>query len=198
MISEIRTRRGRWIRRAWLAALLVAGLVTPLLSAPATRPRPPRPPGDDGDVRETLQVLMIVSMKKALGLTQDQEMAVIPRIQQVFEGREAYTRQRRHALEMLQSKLMEESIPEREYREAVIRLDDLERAHDDLELRLRGEIDQSLNPRQRAQMRIFVPRFRQQMQMRIDEARRLQARPMDRTRQAPAVEGDWDTGDEEF
>jgi len=196
MRSAILNGRARRIRPAWLGALLLMTMTAPLLSAPARRP--PRPPQDEGDVRETLQVLMIVSMKKALSLTRDQEMAVIPRIQQVFEEREQYARQRQDALEMLQAKLMGESIPEREYREAVMHLDNLELAHRELEIRLREEVDQSLNPRQRAQMRVFVPRFHRQMQMRIDEARRLQPRQMDRPRPAPQAERDWDRDDEEF
>ncbi|MCI0568379.1 MAG: hypothetical protein L0Z52_09355 [Acidobacteria bacterium] len=150
-------------------------------------------------MRESLQNLMIASMKKALELTRDQQVEVIPQVEQVFEERERYARQRREALHLLQAKLLEESVPEKDYRDQVIRLDDLERAHHDRELRLRAEIDRSLNPRQRAQLRVFVPRFRREMQMRIDEARTAQPRRNAPPRPAPPPNPqEWDTDDEEF
>jgi Spy/CpxP family protein refolding chaperone len=184
-------------RFAAAAALFLATALPTLGAAP--NPPTPRPPGDANEVRESLQNLMIASMNKALALTRDQQAQVIPRVEQVFEERERYARQRREALHMLQKKLLEESVPERDYRDGVTRLDDLERAHRDLEVRLRSEIDRSLNPRQRAQMRVFVPRFRREMQMRVDEARSVHSRPMGAPRPAiPPTLQEWESDDEEF
>lgn len=178
--------------------LLIAGMASPLLSGSIDSPQPP-PPRDPGEVRETIQILMISSMKKALELTRDQEKEVVPRVEQVFEEREKYAMQRREALQVLQARLAADSVPEKDYREGVSRLDDLERAHRDLELRLKLEIDRSLNARQRAQLRVFVPRFRKQMQMRIDEARRLRAQfPVAPTPALPPRAEDDDQDDEEF
>ena len=164
-------------------------------------PDPPTPPPSPStaeleEARESLQNLMIVSMKKALALTKDQEMEVVPRVEQVFVERERYARQRREALRTIQVKLLKESVPDKDYKDSVAHLDDLERSHRDLEQRLRAEIDRSLNPRQRAQLRVFVPRFRRDMQMRIDEARTAQPRP--RMALPPPVPDDWDGEDEEF
>jgi predicted nucleic acid-binding Zn-ribbon protein len=149
-------------------------------------------------MRETLQVLMVASMKRALQLTGEQEREVVPKVQRVFDERERYARVRRDAMRDLQQKLAEESLPEKAYLDVVSHLDDLEKAHRELELHLRAEIDRSLNARQQAQMRVFVPRFRRQLQLRIEEARR--ARP--KAPPPPAVpwvpEDSGDADDEEF
>jgi hypothetical protein len=83
----------------------------------------------------------------------------------------------------------------------VVRLDQLEHQHRELETRLRGEIDRSLSARQQAELRLFVPRFRRQMQVRIDQARRLQEqkyrRPATITPPLPD-EDDSPDDDEEF
>jgi Spy/CpxP family protein refolding chaperone len=175
-------------------------MLTPVIAAPDSAPPPtPPPPADATEARESLQNLMIASMRKALSLSRDQQVEVIPRVEQVFEERERYARQRREALHVMQTKLLEESVPEKDFRDQVTRLDDLERSHRDLELRLRAEIDRSLNPRQRAQLRIFVPRFRREMQMRIDEARSAHPRRMEVPRPAaPPDPQEWDADDEEF
>lgn len=160
-----------------LSTLLILELGVPFLSAapgPAPRPSPPARVGDE--VKETLQVLMIVSMKKALDLTRDQEMQVVPKVQQIFEERERFAREHQDALRRMQIRLMEEAIPAQEFRRVVVQLDQMERDYRDKEFRLRTDIDRSLSARQQAQLRIFVPRFRRQMQVQIDEARRLQER----------------------
>ena len=187
--------------------VLTAGLLwivwgqAPVQAQPAPNPPPtPSPSATDvQEARESLQDLMIVSMKKVLELSRDQEMQVIPRVEQVFEEREKYARQRRDALRTIQVKLLKESVPDKDYRESVAHLDDLERSHRELEMRLKVEIDRSLNPRQRAQLRVFVPRFRRDMQMRTDAAKSA-AHP--RPRMAPALPPpmpvDWDAEDEEF
>jgi hypothetical protein len=186
-----------WFRIAGLPLLLVA-MAAPLVAGTTATPQP-SPPADAGTMREAIQVLMISSMKKALELTRDQEQEVVPRVEQVFEEREKYAMQRRQALQVLQARLAEESVAEKDFRDGVAHLDDLERLHRDLELRLRSEIDRSLNARQRAQLRLFVPRFRKQMQMRIDEARRQRSRGLNLP-QAPPPPGieDYDQDDEEF
>jgi len=195
---NLRTAEASPPHRPWRAMLLLATVLTPLIAAP-NPPPPAGPPGEASEVRESLQNLMIASMKKALDLTRDQQVEVIPRVEQVFEERERYARQRREALRMLQAKLLEEAVPEKDYRDQVSRLDDLERTHRDLELRLRADIDRSLNPRQRAQLRVFVPRFRREMQMRIDEARSAHPRRIEPPRPAaPPSPEEWDSDDEEF
>ena len=185
--------RPRWVM------LLLATVLTPIMAAPNQTPPPAPPSGEVNEVRESLQNLMIASMRKALDLTRDQQVEVIPRVEQVFEERERYARQRREALRMLQAKLLEEAVSEKDFRDQVSRLDELERSHRDLELRLRADIDRSLNPRQRAQLRVFVPRFRMEMQMRIDEARSAHPRRMEPPRPAaPPSPEEWDSDDEEF
>ena len=192
--SRKRTMRRRGIA---LAGLILTLATPPLLAGPG--PRPPRGPQDAEDARETIQVLMIVSMKKALGLSREQESEVLPKVERVLEERARYARIRRDTLKDLQLKLAAESVPEKEYRAVVVRLDGLERDHRDLEIRLREEIDKGLSARQQAQMRVFVPRFRKQMQMTIDEARRLHSLSMAPPAAArPQAVEDSDLGDEEF
>jgi len=143
------------------------------VAASGQTPRPVPPPAERDDLGETIQVLMIVSMKRALELTREQEMEVIPKIQRILQEREQFARQRQDALRRMEVKLMEKSVPQQEFRNVVLHLDRIERQHGELELRLRGEIDRSLNPRQQAELRLFVPQFRREMQSQIDEARRL-------------------------
>jgi len=158
-----------------LSFLLALQLAAPLVA----QDRGPRHrPGARGgeDVQETIQVLMIVSMKRALELTPEQEMKVVPRVREMLGERERFAQGRRDALRRLQIKVLEESAADGEFREAVGHLEQIEEAHHALEGRLREEIDRSLSPRQQAQLRLFVPRFRRQMQLRIEQARRLQER----------------------
>jgi len=149
-------------------------------------------------VGETIQVLMILSMKKALELTREQEMEVIPKIQRIFEEKERFTRQHRDALRRVEVKLTEESVPEQEFRDVVLRLDQLEKQHRELEARLRSEIDRSLSTRQQAGLRLFVPQFRRQMEIQIDEARRLnERRQRGSVPPMPAIPEDGDYFDDE-
>ena len=182
-----------------LAGLLAAGAAS-AFAAPTQAPRAQHDSQEVADMRETLQVLMVSSMKRALQLTREQEREVVPKVQRVFDERERYARVRRDAMRDLQQKLVEESLPEKAYLDVVSRLDDLEKVHRELELHLRAEIDRSLNARQQAQMRVFVPRFRRQLQLRIEEARRARS-----PREAPipppvpwVPEDSGDTDDEEF
>jgi hypothetical protein len=175
-----------------LAPLLALMLSAGSLAAPPPAPRPLPPAGEGDDVQETLRVLMIVSMKRALSLTPEQELAVVPKIQEILSERERFTREHQAAMRRVQIKLAEDSVPEQEYRSAVSRLDELERQHRDLEVRLRSEVDRSLSARQQAELRVFVPRFRRQMQIQIDQARRLQERSYRGQSPAPHVNLDAD------
>jgi len=168
-------RKHRALRRPalFLAPLLVLAMAAPAAAAPGSPPGPAPSPEVRDDLGETIQVLMIVSMKRALELTREQEMEVIPKLQRMLEERERFARRQEDALRRMEVKLMEESVPEQEFRSVVLRLDQIERQHRDLEVRLRGEIDRSLSPRQQAELRLFVPQFRRQMQSQIDAVRRL-------------------------
>jgi Spy/CpxP family protein refolding chaperone len=185
-------------RRVFILAMLGLVTVAPLLGAPAPPPRSATPPAEGDELRGTLQVLMIVSMKKALELSPEQEMQVVPKVRQIFDERESFARQRRNVMHRMQVKLGEDSVPEQEFRSGVVHLEEIERQHREMESRLRNEIDRSLSPRQQAELRLFVPRFRQQMQMHIDEARRLHERRQP-SPAPPALLEDLDASeDEEF
>ena len=173
MKSLRRTHRALRRPALFLAPLLVLALVAPTAAAQGPPPGPPPAPEVRDDLGETIQVLMIVSMKRALELTREQEMELIPKLQRMLEERERFARQQQDALRRMEVKLMEESVPEQEFRNVVLRLDQIEKQHRDLELRLRSEIDRSLSARQQAELRLFVPQFRRQMQNQIDAVRRL-------------------------
>jgi Spy/CpxP family protein refolding chaperone len=168
-------RKHRALRRTalFLAPLLLLAMAAPAAAAQGPPPGPAPSPEVRDDLGETIQVLMIVSMKRALELTREQEMEVIPKLQRMLEERERFARRQEDALRRMEVKLLEESVSEQEFRSVVLRLDQIEKQHRDLEVRLRGEIDRSLSPRQQAEMRLFVPQFRRQMQSRIDAVRRL-------------------------
>jgi len=168
---------GRWqiLRRVATALILATALAAPAIAQQKERRQGSAVRGDD-DIRDTIQVLMLASMKKSLELTQDQEMEVVPRVQHLLDERERFARERRVALRRLQIKILEEAPEEREFRGAVAQLDQMEKAHHELEARLRSDIDQSLSARQQAELRLFVPRFRQEMMRRIEQARRVQER----------------------
>jgi Spy/CpxP family protein refolding chaperone len=174
------------LRAMVLAPILAMALATLSSAAPSPAPRPLPPAAEGDDVRDALRVLMIVSMKRALDLTPQQEMEVVPKVQRIFTERERFTRERQDAMRRVQLRLQAASVPDQEYRDAVLRLDQLEDQHRELELRLRGQIDRSLSARQQAELRLFVPRFRRQMQLQIDQARRMQER-MNRGQAPPAL-----------
>jgi hypothetical protein len=186
----------RWhIPRTVATALLLAtALAVPAITQEKDRRRAPEVRGKD-DIQETIQGMMLASMKKSLELTRDQEMEVVPRVQQLLDERERFSRERRAALRRLQIKILEEAPEDREFRGAVAQLDQMEKAHHDLEARLRSDIDQTLNARQQAELRLFVPRFRQEMMRRIEQARRVQER---RAPVAPLPPADWVLGDDDF
>ncbi len=161
-------------RNLFLVPLLLLALSGSLLAAPYPAPRAPSPPQQvEDEVEKAIQVLMILSMKRALELTREQEMEVIPKVQRILEERERFTRQRQEVFRRVEAKLRLESVPDQEFREAVLRLDQMENHHREMEIRLRTEIDRHLNSRQQAELRIFVPQFRRQVQSQVDEARRL-------------------------
>jgi len=176
------------------ALLLATALAAPAITQEKDRQRAPAVRGKD-DIQETIQGMMLASMKKSLELTRDQEMEVVPRVQQLLDERERFSRERRAALRRLQIKILEEAPEDREFRGAVAQLDQMEKAHHDLEARLRSDIDQSLNARQQAELRLFVPRFRQEMMRRIEQARRVQER---RAPVAPLPPAGWVLGEDDF
>ena len=194
----MRTRQAgsRWhIPRTVATALLLAtALAAPAITQEKDRRHAPEVRGKD-DIQETIQGMMLASMKKSLELTRDQEMEVVPRVQQLLDERERFSRERRAALRRLQIKILEEAPEDREFRGAVAQLDQMEKAHHDLEARLRSDIDQSLNARQQAELRLFVPRFRQEMMRRIEQARRVQER---RAPVAPLPPAGWVLGEDDF
>lgn len=176
------------------ALFLATVLAAPPIAQEKERRRGTEVRGED-HVRETIQALMLVSMKKSLELSRDQEREVVPRVQQLLDERERFARERRTALRRLQIKILEEAPEDREFRGAVAQLDQMEKAHHELEARLRSDIDQSLNARQQAELRLFVPRFRQEMMRRIDQARRFEER---RAPVAPTPPADLVLGDDDF
>ena len=177
--------------------VLCASALSLLWAAPQPAPRAGAVAREAEDMKEAVQLLMISSMKKALALTRSQEEEVIPKVQQVFAQRERYARDRRDALRQIQTKLAVESVSDKEVLSVVRRLDDLERSHQEQELQLRSEIDRLLNTRQQAQIRVFVPRFRREMQRRIEDARKLVPTPPP-TPPVPPAEEEWDLGEEEY
>lgn len=179
------------LSRGLAGLLLAAVLATPIQAA---NPAPPAPaPPDPEDLRNSIQALMLVSMRKALDLSRDQELLVGPKVEKLLEERERFARSQRRTLREVQIKLRRPESASADFRDVVLQLDRMEREHRDREARLRQEIDRSLNPRQQVQLRLFVPRFSRELLMRLQEARRLQTlRPL------PPAAPEEPTPDEEF
>src|SRR5258706_403191 len=81
----------RWhIPRTVATALLLAtALAAPAITQEKDRRRAPEVRGKD-DIQETIQGMMLASMKKSLELTRDQEMEVVPRVQQLLGRNRAF------------------------------------------------------------------------------------------------------------
>ena len=177
----------RWMVRLPVL-LLILGMGLPTLQAQEGR-RGRRVPGDE-DLRETIKVLMIVRMKQELRLSREQELEVIPRVQELFEIRQEFAQQQRKAMRRLRRHLMEDAVPAAKVRESVLRLDRVEEKQQSSEQTLRAEIDRLLRPRQQARFRLFIPEFRRQMQKRIDQAWRLRENRRPALPQLPVLAGE--------
>lgn len=151
-------------------AVSVLALIAPPAAA-APRQGPDEPETMHEEIQETIEIYMLARMKRFLDLTDEQERAVIPRIEELNSARREFGRTRR--LNLMRLRPMIEDQPPDE--KAIARL--LEQIRAD-ELRMQGleretgeRIRGVLTPSQQARFIFFQERFRQEMQERLQRMR---------------------------
>ncbi len=167
-------------RRARVAALALAAAALAIPSARAQDPpaptAPPRapaataPPERGREVREEMRRYFRARLRVELGLTDAQAAAIAPRLDEI-EASRAEMRRERARLHGELDRRIRAGDGDARIDETLKQLDDLQARH---ETRVRGlmrEINAELSPRQRADLRLFLERFRREMRDRVNAYR---------------------------
>lgn len=167
-------------RAVCLTLLLILGAAGASPALAAARPAPPPAgltPEELGDLRETVHLLMLSRLKRALDLSEEQERQLVPLLDELDQSRQEYRRGSRRALHELR-RLLEADLPaERELLEAVRRARDLRRHFEQERQRIEQEISALLTPEQQARLLVFLQDFRRELRERLERVRRARPGP---------------------
>lgn len=139
------------------------------------------------EIEETLEIYMIAKMKRALSLSHDQELKIVPLIQDLTESRRGYRRERRLDMMRLRPLVEDPASSEEEIRRVLSRMDEGERTFRSREARTLDQVRAALTPRQQGQFIYFQERFRKEMQERLRQFR--EEGPAGRTPRGPRRPG---------
>jgi hypothetical protein len=121
-------------------------------------------------MREAIEQVMLVRLKKVLEMTPEQEQRVMPRVEKLQEARRGFHDQRRIAVSHLRALMIDETARPEDLDKALREVRSLESSFRHKEESMRAEIDQELEPRQRARLYFFEDHFRRQMQRRLHDS----------------------------
>ncbi len=159
--------------------LLVALLSVGVPAAPSVAQLPP---ADDpetaapGELREAMREYFRSRLRRELALSDGQTTEIMPRIERLEQSRAAARRERVEAFRLLRTGL-ERGASDVELQGRLDRLAEVERREREDEVAILSEIDAALSVRQRAELRMFLPRFRREILDRVRELRGPGASP---------------------
>lgn len=183
-----------------IAALATAALLAAAAAAlPARAQEPPPGPGREEieDLRETVHLLMLSRLKRAVPLTEEQGKNVVPLLDQLDEARRDHMRQRREALREMRRLLESPKPSEADLTESVRRAREMRLSFESMRRKIEEQVAAQLSVEQQARMMIFMQDFRRDLrqQLRGHRGRRPGMGPPGRPGRAmpPPAEGDdWD------
>jgi Spy/CpxP family protein refolding chaperone len=174
LTEERKTQRG-FMAVAVAAIVALALLPSPIHAAPgppAGADRPPR--GMEGeDLRETIEIYMLAKMKRELELTQEQEEAVVPLVQALSASRHEERTQRRLTVRKLGVLLEDPASSEAQIEGELASLREGEISFRKAEQKAMDGIREALTPRQEGRFVLFIDRFMQDMQRRLQRMRQM-------------------------
>jgi Spy/CpxP family protein refolding chaperone len=167
--------------RAAASILVAAALLAP---SQARAQRPPDPPRGGGpsagpaggpesadDLAETLEIYMIAKMKRDLSLTHDQEVKIVPLIQDLSAARREHRRARFLDMTRLRPLAEDPASSEEEIRRVLSHMEEGEKTFRSREAGTLDQVRAILSARQQAQFIFFQERFRKEVQQRLREFR---------------------------
>lgn len=139
-----------------------------LLAPGAALAEPVEPPG--GELREQMRRYFAARLRAELSLTDEQLRAIAPEFDAMERSRRENARERREAALDLRAALRR-GAPDEEIARLLARFDEATvRQEEEARERL-ARIDAVLTVRQRAELRFFLARFRQDLERRVRELR---------------------------
>ncbi len=123
-----------------------------------------------GELRREMQRYFSTRLRAELALTDEQMRALEPEFDALEASRVRNQRERREIGVLLRNALRD-GAGDAEIEELLARFDDLALAHEKEQRERLRKIDASLTVRQRAELRFFLTRFRQDMERRVREFR---------------------------
>jgi hypothetical protein len=129
---------------------------------------PEGPPPGEGELRERLQEAFQNRLRAALGLTDEQMEAIVPRLMELEEVRRDVHRERRRTAHALHQGLAE-GMGDAELQELLDRLEALQKKELEAVDGAFAEVDRDLTVRQRVQLRFFIDEFRKRVQGKMRE-----------------------------
>lgn len=161
----------KFLRTVRIAVIVTMAAALGAPSGAAPRRGPDDPESMREEIQETIEIYMLARMKRFLDLTDEQEHAVIPRIEELNSARRDFGRRRR--LDLMRLRPLIEERPADE--EAIARrLEEIradERRMEALERETEERIRRILTPSQQARFIFFQERFRREMQERLQRIR---------------------------
>ena len=136
------------------------------------------------DLRETIKVYMYYKMKAALNLTEEQQEAVIPKVEEMELARQRFMDERKKLLQELESMLSDQRASDEGIIKQLSLFKKIEESQRKDEETILAQINEILNARQRARFVIFMFDFRKELQDKIDNIRRMQENEQMRRRRA--------------
>ncbi len=133
-------------------------------------------------LRQALRQHFENRLRMELGLTDDQTAEVLPRVERLEQERRHLRRERQEAGRELRE-AYRGGAPDVRLQQLLDRLTELELRSQASQRELQREIDASLTVRQRVEFRFFVAGFRQELNRRLQEARRDRREAMQERRQ---------------
>jgi Spy/CpxP family protein refolding chaperone len=172
-----------------MGTLVVAAVLLGPATARGAAARSPQGPGEPGtpagpaadreeagEVRREMQRYFVTRLRAELGLTDPQMAALTPEIEALEQTRMRNARERRELGAALR-RALDAGAGDEEIQAVLDRFDEASIRHEtELRERLR-KIDASLTVRQRAELRFFLTRFRQDMERRVRDFRSTGRRP---------------------
>lgn len=161
-------------------------VVALLLAVAPAAARQDAAPADaaDTELREALRSHFLNRLHVELALTDEQRERVTPLVERLELERRSQRNERMAALRALRQ-AYRGGAPDARLQELLDRLDRIETRARDGEREVQARIDAELTVRQRVQYRFFVSKFRQEINRRVQDARRRdwRERPRDRSRE---------------
>jgi hypothetical protein len=164
------------MRTAFVSILMATMIATLWTASPVFGQEAPPPAGSedpragDPELRQAMRQYFQTRLRVELGLTDEQAEEVLPKVGEMERVRRATAQERRRTLHELR-RGYRNGVSDERLQELLGRIDRIEDRQREETRALMAEIDESLTARQQVEFRLFMSRFRKEMERRVRDFR---------------------------